>query len=964
LKLLIPGTESEFYEKAAKPEDKKEDQDSDASSEANDEETEEEALEKIFTTHIWKRSCLALLVYCNGIYATCVQQFSYSSLFRENVLYLLIGLYISGQAINVALSNFMCESLLVIPINNVNQVIFLVCLLASPTLFDFIVQYLAMLGIQIINRIYISPNRDKALASVIGQLSKGVNILISIMSRVKPEDNAFDQEADDDDPAVMKARTDALASAMAAHTDTVSDEQAEDMIAFLGDMSTDVIGNIITPVYFILCRVFFAESKVLINYNIAEENSFYYVFFYVVILGFQFMIDAMSINVVELYHGWHVLDYFEYCQYRYRTRSVHWKGRGQSYDETVPPHLRSLDQFCFSEQFVFVMCLSCAGMMCWMLGIQIIFVNNWNVFDDPATAVIVFGALAWCRATHIVSLIAADYLNIWKVRDDAAANQLLLEDLFNDGMNDKHSGPPDAPKGSIHENWVEPSPRNYAGLERYCQAFLQENQLWLQLAFAELSDRRILTQHRESLLRSLAILLEELKPEQYAPDKGKGEATGFEFAADPVQHLTIAAGEIQRQDYRGSTTQVLVKMWRQRAQFMLHLSRVSSMIKLDSVQRKESCEICGSRSSLVVTPIYTLTHLASSYRQQRDMSPLWNMVFWKHFYKTFTPTCTTCEECRDYYHSRNQNVPVDEKRFRRLQERDKTPFEYVGESAFQPVPIDDTCTHILHLWLAWVRKIAAGEDPRDFLSEYGIEGRTLTEMRQATLEQANALEEDDDLLPVVEEEKAASVFSSEVDEEDPLAVERHRVHNLTRLRDQEQSDDEGDPFEGETPFSRMQPNITWSTRTLAAAWLSKARDNMAAPQLRQWAQPLPQAMFEQQRGMDRVPHDTALPPPPPPPPGGPGGRGQGQLPVALQGPAIPKAPSGGVAAVTGAMGLPPAPNFMPPPGQPRPGGAGGIAGAIGIAPMPKSVAPMPKSVAPMPKSSTGPGQPDRGGGVR
>jgi predicted metal-dependent hydrolase len=466
-------------------------------------------------------------------------------------------------------------------------------------------------------------------------------------------------------------------------------------------------------------------------------------------------------------------------------------------------------------------------------------------------------------------------------------------------------------------------------MERYCQAFLQENQLWLQLAFAEMSDKRLLTQHREALLRSLAQLLEELEPEHYAPDKGKGVKTGLEFAADPVAHLTIAAGEVQRQDYMGSTTQQLVIMWRQRAQFMLHIARVSCMVKLDSVQRKDRCEICGQSAGLVVTPIYTLTHLASSYRQQRDMSPLWNMVFWKHFYKTFTPTCTTCEDCRDYYHSRNQNVPVDEKRFRRLQEREKTPFELVQESSFQPVPIDNQSTSILHMWLSWTRKIAAGEDPREFLPSFGIEGRTLTELRQATLKDAKADEDEEDTgIPKQKKDDdldKLSEYSSELDPDDPESIERARQRKLKKMQKQPVSDDEEDGDEdalGEShPFADKEVEIKWSTRTLALAWLNKAKQNMAAPQLQAWAQPLPPAMALEQEGLPRIPHPSAPALPPPPRPGQHGG----QMPVGL--PQVPAPPRGGASAATGNRGVPPAPNLAPPPGgggnanlPPYPGG--------------------------------------------
>ena len=58
-------------------------------------------------------------------------------------------------------------------------------------------------------------------------------------------------------------------------------------------------------------------------------------------------------------------------------------------------------------------------------------------------------------------------------------------------------------------------------------------------------------------------------------------------------------------------------------------------------------------------------------------SPLWNTPLWKHFYQTFTPTCTLCEACARYYHKRNTNIPVNEKRYQRLQAKKKTAYEMV-----------------------------------------------------------------------------------------------------------------------------------------------------------------------------------------------------------------------------------------------------------------------------------------------
>lgn len=262
-------------------------------------------------------------------------------------------------------------------------------------------------------------------------------------------------------------------------------------------------------------------------------------------------------------------------------------------------------------------------------------------------------------------------------------------------------------------------------------------------------------------------------------------------------------------------------------------------------------------------------------------------------------------------------MPVDEKRFRRLQERTKTPFEIVNESAYQPVPVETQSVEIVRLWLSWTRLIAAGEDPAVFLPTFGIEGRTLTEMRQATLKEAKA-EDDDNGLPK-EEEEHFSDMSSEVDQDDPESVERARQRKLKKLQELPISDDEADEHEGDTPFGHLDPDIKWATRTLAVAWLQKARKNLQNPQLQDWAQPLPPDMFEAQRGLPRVPHSINPPPMPPPPMGS-------SSAVGITLPPIPQPPAGGAAAVTGPAGVPPAPNLAPPPGSAGFGSAADSAG--------------------------------------
>ncbi|CAE8641248.1 unnamed protein product, partial [Polarella glacialis] len=224
-----------------------------------------------------------------------------------------------------------------------------------------------------------------------------------------------------------------------------------------------------------------------------------------------------------------------------------------------------------------------------------------------------------------------------------------------------------------------------------------------------------------------------------------------------------------------------VSMWRARARFMLHLDETSAGVKLDNWNRLDACEICGKGraegKALVVSSIYTSVHLASLYREQRDMSPLWNTELWKHFYKTFTPTCTLCEACAKYYHARNNNIPVNEKRFQRLQVKKKSAWELTRRSEYPLVPLDPDIVEVLNLWLAWTRCFVNNEAPVNFLPRFGIDGRTGAEIRRlAIMSQA---EDDGDSLPSLSDDEEPDVDKEEeetkkkstVRTKDPLQID-------------------------------------------------------------------------------------------------------------------------------------------------------------------------------------------------
>ena len=116
------------------------------------------------------------------------------------------------------------------------------------------------------------------------------------------------------------------------------------------------------------------------------------------------MLDVISMNILELFHGWRLVDYFEFCNYRFNSRPARWKGAGETADETVSPPLRSVDMSCFSEQFFFMNFMNAVGMIVFLVGLQIIFQRFWNIFNDPWSQVVFLMTLVICKGFQITTV--------------------------------------------------------------------------------------------------------------------------------------------------------------------------------------------------------------------------------------------------------------------------------------------------------------------------------------------------------------------------------------------------------------------------------------------------------------------------------------------------------------------------------------------------------------------------------
>merc|ERR1719409_1131678 len=147
-------------------------------------------------------------------------------------------------------SNFMCETLLIVPVNNVVALVTtMLVTLAAPTLFEFLMSFFVLLGLQVVDRVYMSPNQDyvvSSVAQVFVRVFRFASWLLSGASQRQEEEIIEEMDSDDDDGEAP---------------DDEPEAQAEDMIGFLAGYSTDLVCTFLSPVFLILCTWVYEESQ-------------------------------------------------------------------------------------------------------------------------------------------------------------------------------------------------------------------------------------------------------------------------------------------------------------------------------------------------------------------------------------------------------------------------------------------------------------------------------------------------------------------------------------------------------------------------------------------------------------------------------------------------------------------------------------------------------------------------------
>ena len=664
-----------------------------------------------FVPLIWKRSTYFLLIGGVCVLFQLIIQFSYSTYTSWGWWKYMLLFYLITKMIGWVTVGMLNEEILKIPLIAASQTNMELTAIGSNDCFTYITTAFLMNAIYMVDRLYVVPHEAKFVAITGRKLKRmyrsAKNIFSGGRSAIPETDPADDNENNDLNDGNVNSLTQVGTRAPSSSSDQAG------MMRFLSCYVSSQLTTFFGLLQFFLAVVFYDSTQSMNYQDVPYSTANYYVLLHLVLLPFRYLLDVLVLNTAELFYGWRILDYLEYCRYRFVVRPNKWKGVGEIADELIEPDLRSLDLYCFSSQLYFICFVIVFGAILLSMGLQVLINNAWDLFTDQATPFIIIGGIFCMVVIEVVCRITAEYLGIWSTskpdkdvqgRSENGAAEPSKEDEYESiigaGAGDAFNGTDKvhlkAPVGSILYNWPEPSPGDKAGWDRYRAAYLKENQLWLQAHMDSLIDSQTTIDYRRKLMDSLAKVLKEsnlieiqkqqqkaLRGESIGGDvgmstarsterSGEGGSVGqassslekaLELSAVPMHEIAVAELATTRELYRGTAIELATQTLLDRGRFLRFLS--DSVIGLNLAQATrllDFCETCGNDSSagLSLTPQYPVSYVADQFRIQRGYPDTWNVPLWQQYYHQFTPVCTICNLCRAHYEKTNYPIQIGE----------------------------------------------------------------------------------------------------------------------------------------------------------------------------------------------------------------------------------------------------------------------------------------------------------------
>jgi hypothetical protein len=480
-----------FDELESLDEDEEEEMFDDMDSSSEEEEEDEVPTDEDLLPEEMRRSHLMFAAIMEMGFLLLVVEFSYSSIFGEQIWLCLCCLKVIQMLFEQMLCNYIKDVLLLCPLMVGLEMTQFVVTMGADGFIDFLMSYCVELVLVLAERVYMDP-AIKSVTSVFPYIQVFfLRRYVDLRQKILDPEGLEDKEEipDPEEP---------------------EENVIEDLIDAFQVYANETTACCMAPVLIVWMLVFSKELNLVNTYGIRDSDLVYYVLFAVVVVPTQMCMDVFIQNSQELFHGWKIYEYLRYAQQRFINRTERWKLTEKEQDESIDKNLRACDQLCFSTQFYFINSLHAIGIVFVVFAIEMMILANYNMFGDPMFAAVVayIHFMTWGMKVFLIQV--ADFIGLWVVikRADGADSSALASSIrasgsgsasgsfgSASGSKSKRSGGRDRGDGGVTQRMRS---------QDLMHAFLEQNRPWMLQNLANIFTSEFLARNPPWIVRELA----------------------------------------------------------------------------------------------------------------------------------------------------------------------------------------------------------------------------------------------------------------------------------------------------------------------------------------------------------------------------------------------------------------------------------------------------------------------------
>jgi len=359
--------------------------------------------EVMFRPEVWKRSHFVLMNLLVNATNVFLIEFSFTDTFGVQFFTIFFLLKVAHVVLEMQIETALGEAFLLAPISIVLAASVGLATIGADDFTDFTLGFFFETILGIIEYVYLDAFIAYASLAFPQLIGKVINAIMSILpfSKSVDEDELEEEEIDAEDTLV------------------------EDLMGFLAAYGVNTASVYMTPFFIFFFWDFNDQLRLSYLYGFRKKDLLIYLLFSIVIIPFQIVMDILTFNAQELFHGWKVYEYLKYARYRFINRTSRWKGLERTYDESIDPGLRAIDQMCFSSQYFFVITLGGSGSFLFVLALSMMLRANYNMFEDILFGLCIVLVLGACFFIKKFMFNFADLLGLWRITSAVTTGDMI-----------------------------------------------------------------------------------------------------------------------------------------------------------------------------------------------------------------------------------------------------------------------------------------------------------------------------------------------------------------------------------------------------------------------------------------------------------------------------------------------------------------------------------------------------------